>query len=46
VSDHCDLKNKQDGVLDKDKTMGNVQKHNIFTVKRHVDAYWLLRDVE
>jgi hypothetical protein len=24
------LKNKQDGVLDKDKTMGNVQKRNIY----------------
>jgi hypothetical protein len=25
----CVLKNKQDGVLDKDKMMDNVQKHNI-----------------
>jgi hypothetical protein len=25
------LRTKQDGVLDKDKTMDNVQKHNIFT---------------
>jgi hypothetical protein len=25
----CVLKNKQDGVLDKDKKMDNVQKHNI-----------------
>jgi hypothetical protein len=25
----CVLKNKQDGVFDKDKTMDNVQKHNI-----------------
>jgi hypothetical protein len=25
----CVLKKKQDGVLGKDKTMGNVQKHNI-----------------
>jgi hypothetical protein len=25
------LKNKQDGVLDKDKMMDNVQKHNICT---------------
>jgi hypothetical protein len=27
----CVLKNKQDGVLDKDRTMDNVQKHNICT---------------
>jgi hypothetical protein len=27
----CVLKNKQDGVLDKDKMMDNVQKHNICT---------------
>jgi hypothetical protein len=27
----CVLKNTQDGVLDKDKTMDNVQKHNICT---------------
>jgi hypothetical protein len=27
----CVLKNKQDGVLDKDKTMDNVQKHSICT---------------
>jgi hypothetical protein len=27
----CVLKNKQDGVLDKGKTMDNVQKHNICT---------------
>jgi hypothetical protein len=26
------LKNKQDGVLDKDKMMGNVQKHNIVSM--------------
>jgi hypothetical protein len=25
----CDLKEKQDGILDKDKTMNNVQKRNI-----------------
>jgi hypothetical protein len=25
----CVLKNKQDGVLDKDRMMDNVQKHNI-----------------
>jgi hypothetical protein len=28
---HCVLKNKQDGGLDKDKMMDNVQKHNICT---------------
>jgi hypothetical protein len=25
----CVMKNKQDGVLDKDRTMDNVQEHNI-----------------
>jgi hypothetical protein len=28
----CVLKNKQNGVLDKDKTMDNAQKHNICTL--------------
>jgi hypothetical protein len=27
----CVLKNKHDGVLDQDRTMDNVQKHNIYT---------------
>jgi hypothetical protein len=27
----CVLKNKEDGVLDQDKTMANVQEHNICT---------------
>jgi hypothetical protein len=28
---HCVLKNKEDDVLDKDRMMDNVQKHNICT---------------
>jgi hypothetical protein len=31
------LKNKQDGVLDKDRTMDNVQKHSISDRDRYTD---------
>jgi hypothetical protein len=31
---NCGLKNKQDGVLDKYRTMDNVQKHNTRVLKK------------
>jgi hypothetical protein len=35
----CVLKNKQDGVLDKDRMTDNVQKHNICTVNLVIKLY-------